>query len=112
MRITTLASVVIPCLGFSASSIAAAEDVMIVSASGYEKKLTNAAASVSVISQEELQSSQYHDLAEALRSVEGVDVESGTGKTGGLEISIRGMPASYTLILIDGVRQGGGSDVT
>lgn len=51
MRITTLASVVIPCLGFSASSIAAAEDVMIVSASGYEKKLTNAAASVSVISQ-------------------------------------------------------------
>ncbi len=70
MRITTLASVVIPCLGFSASSIAAAEDVMIVSASGYEKKLTNAAASVSVISQEELQSSQYHDLAEALRSVE------------------------------------------
>ncbi len=37
----------------------------------------------------------------------GVDVESGTGKTGGLEISIRGMPASYTLILIDGVRQGG-----
>lgn len=41
MRITTLASVVIPCLGFSASSIAAAEDVMIVSASGYEKKLTN-----------------------------------------------------------------------
>ncbi len=86
MRITTLASVVIPCLGFSASSIAAAEDVMIVSASGYEKKLTNAAASVSVISQEELQSSQYHDLAEALRSVEGVDVESGTGKTGGLDI--------------------------
>ncbi|EEW4817277.1 TonB-dependent receptor, partial [Escherichia coli] len=53
MRITTLASVVIPCLGFSASSMAA-EDVMIVSASGYEKKLTNAAASVSVISQEEL----------------------------------------------------------
>ncbi|MDW9214345.1 hypothetical protein SE957_03490 [Escherichia coli] len=48
----------------------AAEDVMIVSASGYEKKLTNAAASVSVISQEELQSSQYHDLAEALRAVE------------------------------------------
>ncbi|ENP1644967.1 TonB-dependent receptor plug domain-containing protein, partial [Escherichia coli] len=111
MRITTLASVVIPCLGFSASCMAA-EDVMIVSASGYEKKLTNAAASVSVINQEELQSSQYHDLAEALRSVEGVDVESGTGKTGGLEVSIRGMPASYTLILIDGVRQGGSSDVT
>ncbi|HAJ5786998.1 TPA: TonB-dependent receptor [Escherichia coli] len=111
MRVTTLASVAIPCLGFSVSSMAA-EDVMVVTASGYEKKLTSAAASVSVISQEDLRSSQYHDLGEALRSVEGVDVESGTGKTGGLEISIRGMPASYTLILIDGVRQGGSSDVT
>ncbi len=111
MRVTTLASVAIPCLGFSVSSMAA-EDVMVVTASGYEKKLTSAAASVSVISQEDLRSSQYHDLGEALRSVEGVDVESGTGKTGGLEISIRGMPASYTLILIDGVRQGGSRDVT
>lgn len=111
MRITTLASVAIPCLGFSVSSMAG-EDVMIVTASGYEKKITSAAASVSVISQENLQSRQYHDLGEALRSVEGVDVESSTGKTGGLEISIRGMPASYTLILIDGVRQGGSSDVT
>lgn len=43
MRITTLASVAIPCLGFSVSSMAA-EDVMIVTASGYEKKLTSAAA--------------------------------------------------------------------
>ena len=70
MRVTTLASVAIPCLGFSVSSMAA-EDVMVVTASGYEKKLTSAAASVSVISQEDLRSSQYHDLGEALRSVEG-----------------------------------------
>lgn len=85
---------------------------MVVTASGYEKKITNAAASVSVISQQELQTNKYNDLGEALRSVEGVDVESSTGKTGGLEISIRGMPASYTLILIDGIRQNGSSDVT
>lgn len=110
MRIAKLVSLAFPCLGVSLS--AAADDVMIVSASGYEKKITNAAASVSIISQEELQSNQYHDLGEALRAVEGVDVESGTGKTGGLEISIRGMPASYTLILIDGIRQNGSSDVT
>lgn len=36
MRVTTLASVAIPCLGFSVSSMAA-EDVMVVTASGYEK---------------------------------------------------------------------------
>ena len=111
MRLKPVASVVLSCLGFS-SPLAFAEDVMVVTASGYEKKITNAAASVSVISQQELQTNKYNDLGEALRSVEGVDVESSTGKTGGLEISIRGMPASYTLILIDGIRQNGSSDVT
>ncbi|EIX4510766.1 TonB-dependent receptor [Escherichia coli] len=111
MRMTTLAFLALPGLGTSLST-SAADDVMIVSASGYEKKLTHAAASVSIISQQDLQSRQYSDLGEALRSVEGVDVESNTGKTGGLEISIRGMPASYTLVLIDGIRQNGSSDVT
>ncbi|HEI8865638.1 TPA: TonB-dependent receptor [Serratia odorifera] len=111
MRIKLTISSLLP--GLLLTSIAAqAEDVMVVTASGYEKKITNAAASVSVISQQELQANKYNDLGEALRAVEGVDVESSTGKTGGLEISIRGMPASYTLILIDGVRQNGSSDVT
>lgn len=111
MRLKPVASVVLSCLGFS-GTYAFADDVMVVTASGYEKKITNAAASVSVISQQELQTNKYNDLGEALRSVEGVDVESSTGKTGGLEVSIRGMPASYTLILIDGIRQNGSSDVT
>lgn len=111
MRLKPIASVVLSCMGFT-SPLVFAEDVMVVTASGYEKKITNAAASVSVISQQELQTNKYNDLGEALRSVEGVDVESSTGKTGGLEISIRGMPASYTLILIDGIRQNGSSDVT
>lgn len=111
MRLKPVASVVLSCIGFT-SPFVFAEDVMVVTASGYEKKITNAAASVSVISQQELQTNKYNDLGEALRSVEGVDVESSTGKTGGLEISIRGMPASYTLLLIDGIRQNGSSDVT
>ncbi|MGL4725175.1 MAG: TonB-dependent receptor [Scandinavium sp.] len=110
-RINPTVSVLLSAAGF-ASVPALAEDVMVVTASGYEKKITNAAASISVISQQDLQANKYNDLGEALRAVEGVDVESSTGKTGGLEISIRGMPASYTLILIDGVRQNGSSDVT
>lgn len=79
MRLKPVASVVLSCLGFS-SPLVFAEDVMVVTASGYEKKITNAAASVSVISQQELQTNKYNDLGEALRSVEGVDVESSTGK--------------------------------
>ncbi|MDY4324348.1 TonB-dependent receptor [Pectobacterium brasiliense] len=91
---------------------AGSDDVLVVTASGYEKKLTNAPASISVVSEEELSQKSYHDLGEALSGVEGVDVRSGTGKTGGLDISIRGMPSSYTLILIDGVRQNASGDTT
>lgn len=75
-------------------------------------KKRDAAASISVISQEELSKQNYTDLASALSDVEGLDVRSTTGKTGGLDISIRGMSSSYTLILIDGIRQNGTSDVT
>ncbi|ROP62981.1 outer membrane receptor for ferrienterochelin and colicins [Enterobacter sp. BIGb0383] len=90
----------------------AQDDTMVITASGYEQKLTNAPASISVIGQDELTQKNYSDLGEALSGVEGVDVRGGTGKTGGLDISIRGMPSSYTLILIDGIRQNASSDTT
>ncbi|WP_409160040.1 TonB-dependent receptor [Pectobacterium sp. B2J-2] len=92
--------------------IAAQDDTLVVTASGYEQKITEAAASISVVSQDELTKRKYNDLGEALSDVEGVDVRSSTGKTGGLDISIRGMPSEYTLILVDGIRQNGSSDVT
>ncbi|EAO6702846.1 TonB-dependent receptor [Salmonella enterica subsp. enterica] len=101
---------------FSLPGIAAgntdAEDSMVVTASGYEQKITDAAASVSVISRQELERKNYTDLGQALNGIEGVDVQSSTGKTGGLDISIRGMPSNYTLILIDGIRQNVSGDVT
>jgi outer membrane receptor for ferrienterochelin and colicins len=85
---------------------------VVVSASGFEQKITEAPASISVISREELQQKSFSNLAEALEDVEGIDVRQGTGKTGGLNISIRGMPSEYTLILIDGRRQNAAGDVT
>lgn len=85
---------------------------MVVSAAGFEQKITEAPASISVISREELQQKSYSNLAEALEEVEGIDVRQGTGKTGGLNISIRGMPSQYTLILIDGRRQNAAGNVT
>ncbi|MCT7406215.1 TonB-dependent receptor domain-containing protein [Aliarcobacter cryaerophilus] len=82
------------------------DDVQVVtSATGYEQKITDAPASISVISQEDLQKKKYSNLAEAIEDVEGVDVRDGEGKTGGLNISIRGMGSENTLILIDGKRQ-------
>ncbi|MFV9684059.1 TonB-dependent receptor domain-containing protein [Pseudomonas sp. NY15367] len=85
---------------------------VVVSASGFEQKITEAPASISVISREELQQKRYSNLAQALEDVEGIDVRQGTGKTGGLNISIRGMPSDYTLILIDGRRQNTAGNVT
>ncbi|AQZ34990.1 TonB-dependent receptor [Pseudomonas sp. LPH1] len=85
---------------------------VVVSASGFEQKITEAPASISVISREELQQKSFSNLAEALEDVEGIDVRQGTGKTGGLNISIRGMPSEYTLILIDGRRQNAAGNVT
>lgn len=88
------------------------EEVVVVTAGGFEQKIAEAPASISVISQEVLRARQYDNLAEALTAIEGVDVRQNTGKTGGLEISIRGMPSAYTLYLIDGRRQNNLSDVT
>jgi outer membrane receptor for ferrienterochelin and colicins len=84
----------------------------VVSASGFEQKVTEAPASISVVSGEELQKKRYSNLAQALEDVEGIDVRQGTGKTGGLNISIRGLPSEYTLILIDGRRQNTAGNVT
>src|SRR5690606_23006997 len=58
-----------------------------------------------------LQRNRHSNLAQALDGVEGVDIRQGTGKTGGLNISLRGIPSGYTLILIDGRRQHPGGDV-
>ncbi len=87
-------------------------DAVVVSATGYEQKITEAPASISVISSEELAQKRYSNLAQALEEVEGIDIRQGTGKTGGLNISIRGMPSEYTLILIDGRRQNAAGNVT
>lgn len=102
-----------PAMAETAPSPAAVEfDTIVVTAAGHEQKITDAPASISVISREELERKQYGNLAEALGDVEGVDISQGTGKTGGLNISIRGMPSAYTLVLIDGRRQNNGGDIT
>lgn len=87
-------------------------NTLVVTAAGFEQNVTEAPASITVITREDLETKQFRDLAEALADVEGVDVLSGTGKTGGLDIRIRGLPSEYTLILIDGRRQNVAGDVT
>ena len=78
-------------------------DSVVVTASGFEQQIKEAPASISVITREELETKPFHNLADAVADVEGVTVERG-GKAGGMNISIRGLPSDYTLVLVDGKR--------
>lgn len=88
------------------------DDVQVVtSAGGYEQKITDAPASISVITQEDLQKKPYTTLLDAVRDIEGVDIGETTDKTNNGQISIRGMGADYTLVLIDGKKQNNNGDI-
>src|SRR5690625_7186602 len=81
-----------------------AEEI-VVTADGFEQQLRDAPASISVLTNIDLQQRQHTNIAEALADIPGVDIRNGVGKTGGLYIELRGMPDDYTLILFDGRRQ-------
>ncbi len=75
------------------------QETVVVTASGYEQEITNAAATISVLTREEIESRYYRDVTDALSSIPGVIISGGGDSK---EISIRGMSSSYTLILVDG----------
>lgn len=73
--------------------------IVVTTAGGYEQNIADAAATISVITAEELEKKSYSDVTDALKNVPGVFVQGGgTNQT----ISIRGMGSAYTLFLIDG----------
>ena len=72
---------------------------IVVSASGFEQDIKKAAASISVLSQEDINKKAYRDVTDALKDVPGVVVTGGGSSS---DISIRGMGSAYTVIMIDG----------
>ena len=93
-----------------APAVAQVDDV-VVTAAGFEQKIVDAPASISVITAEELQRRPYMTLLDAVRDLEGVDIGETRDKTGQGSISIRGMGSDYTLILINGRRQNNHGDI-
>jgi len=89
----------------------AAMERIVVTASGFEQKVVDAPASISVISGLELQSRPYITLLDVVRELEGVDVGETRDKTGQGTVSMRGMGSDYTLVLIDGRRQNNNGDI-
>jgi len=73
-----------------------------VTASGHAQQLEDAPASISVITREQIEQRYYQDATDALRDIPGVVITGGGPGDRGNDIVIRGMPAQYTLILVDG----------
>ncbi|MDU7813240.1 MAG: catecholate siderophore receptor CirA [Atlantibacter hermannii] len=78
------------------------EETMVVSASATEQNLKDAPASISVITQQDLQRKPVQNLKEVLKEVPGVQLTNEGDNCQG--VSIRGLSSSYTLILVDGKR--------
>jgi len=113
-RIVLSSAVSVLALAIGIPAVAAeesAENEIVVTAAGFEQKITDAPASITVITEKDLRERPYTTLIDAVRDVEGVDVGETSDKTGQRTISIRGMGADYTLILIDGKRQNNHGDI-
>lgn len=78
------------------------EDTLVVTASAIEQNLKDAPASISVITQDDLQKRPVNNLKDVLQNVPGVQLTNeGDNRRG---VSLRGLDSSYTLILVDGKR--------
>lgn len=83
------------------------EDLIVVTASAIQQSLRDAPASISVVTAEEIEKNigkSATDLADVLDQLAGVTKAIGTDVSSGVQL--RGMPAGYTLILVDGKRIG------
>ncbi|MBC3215839.1 ligand-gated channel protein [Serratia fonticola] len=83
------------------AALAASQDTMVVTASGFQQRIEDSAASISVIPRQQIEDKAYRDVTDALKDVPGVVVTGGASSS---DISIRGMSSKYTLILVDGKR--------
>ena len=78
------------------------EETLVVTAAATEQSVKDAPASISVITQQDLQRRPVQNLKDVLRDVPGVQLTNeGDNRKG---VSIRGLDSSYTLILVDGKR--------
>lgn len=79
-------------------------ETIVVTASGREQLLSQAAASISIIDRQNIKNGFYKDLSDVLASIPGGTVTRGGSRR---DISIRGMSAQYTALLVDGKKQSG-----
>ena len=79
-------------------------DTIVVTASGVEQSRTETGHTISVITRDDLETSQVTSISDALNLVPGVAVAQSGPVGSQTSVFIRGAESSQTLVLIDGVR--------
>ncbi len=109
MKLMKLTSISLALYGIFAANATANEqkteklDEIVVTAAGTSQAFKDAPASISVINRQQLKQHPVNNLENALQDVPGVNVSgSNANRT---DISLRGLPPDYTLIMVDGRRQ-------
>ena len=83
------------------------QEITVSTATGYEQDISDAPATISVITAKDIEGKSYRDVTDMLNDIPGVTVEGGAGgKLESTAIYIRGMAENYTLFLVDGKAQG------
>lgn len=72
---------------------------LVISASGFEQQISDAPASITSVSGEELSKRSYSDVSDAVKNIPGIYMSGGGNAR---DVSIRGMDSSYTMFLVDG----------
>lgn len=78
-------------------------DTLVVTAGSTEQTVKEAPASISVITRQDIEKNNYSDVADAVSKLEGVSIVGNDPKK--KDITIRGLPGDYTLLMVDGIRQ-------
>lgn len=97
-KLTLIIITFISAAGYTAED---SNTIMVTTAAGFKQKIEDAPASISVIERKQLEDKAYRDITDALKDLPGVHIIGGASST---DISIRGMPSKYTMILVDGKR--------
>ena len=80
---------------------------VVVTATGYEQQLSDAPASITVVTREQLEGKRYRDITDALQDIPGISIEGGSGgKIESTQIYMRGLGEEYIMFLVDGKPMG------
>ncbi|MCU6671523.1 TonB-dependent receptor [Enterobacteriaceae bacterium H4N4] len=101
----SLALANLPAAVLAADTAPINEDELVVTATGFSQERREAPATISVVSEKELNTRSNQNVTEALREIPGVLVGNGHGSLASGDVQMRGMDSSYTSYMVNGIKQ-------